>query len=206
MKKKHPEMLPNDLATPKLSTADQESDRLASDETAEKSINKADIDSDNSPVSENEQTSMSLNASEETSIASKHKDISETRTPTLISSSPLKSSLNHENPSDDNDSVSNRKNVPSKTDSHCISDMYSTNSSNNQTETSSSEVHELKDPPGSAKPSVKPKKTDMYEFQSEDESGDEMRPGIVFLCPYFLPASSLCVEYNILDEIYIIRT
>ncbi|KAL4227034.1 hypothetical protein ACF0H5_015010 [Mactra antiquata] len=183
MKKKHPDMLPNDLASPKPPTTGQDSERLTSDDITNTSI-KGEIDSDYNPALENNRIGVPLNSSEQTVETNKYNSIVETGT--LLSSTPLKSSSHNENPSSDTELTTSSadKNVPlAVVDTQSSSKKISGDSSNNDgIDRSRTEVQEVKDPPGGSstnKTLTKPKKTDLYEFQSEDESGDEMRPGLL---------------------------
>lgn len=195
MKKKHPELLPNDLVSPKPCTTG--SYTVGKSETAADSINKTEPDGINvrsqSSYSVNSIPSSPLQAENPntSAVENKIKDELESSNHALIdnidtsevsfTSTTSKSSLHHENPTENSIKSPVDQNVPSETEINDVSVSTNQSHCNSQTATTSTnDLQDMKDVPANENPRQKAKKTDMYEFQSEDESGDEMKPGRVY--------------------------
>ncbi|XP_045166647.2 titin homolog [Mercenaria mercenaria] len=189
MKKKHPELLPDDLVSLKSTTGTVSGHTVSKIESAANSIIKADGDHENLPAA----SSDTLNSiSEQSLLTDSMKNTTvddatiklETHARTIHDSgdsfvarmTPVgeKSHSDNEIPPESKVNLTDAKMVPSEFEINHTSVSTNQNHCDSQTATTcTNDLQELKETPR------KVKKTDMYEFQSEDESSDEMRPGLL---------------------------
>lgn len=187
MKKKHPDLLPNDLVSTKspavggqsVSKTETTADRIGKSEDSQvaavssdvvKSITEPLLETDDLKTEHVEEVNVSKSIDCSEPVSDENTDMTAT---VVKSSEQNKSSLDSEILTEKDVNVPDRT-VPlesnvglpsvSTNQNHCNSSSATT--STNDLEESKSEQKKLK-------------KTDMYEFQSEDESGDEMKPGKV---------------------------
>jgi hypothetical protein len=190
MKKKHPELLPDDLVSPKTSSLNSHS--VSKSEVTTDSISKADVDVKNLATASSDSLN---NTSEQSTTVEGHKDTNHdnsftkdsTERPTHVVNNSCeneemrekqsleKSHKNSELTSENSVKLTDTKHMPSETDISPAS-IVSTNQNHCNSQSATTSTNDLQE----FKEHVKRvKKTDMYEFQSEDESSDEMKPGTV---------------------------
>lgn len=182
MKKKHPELLQEDLASPKPSVANSDA---ATDIYAD-SINKSDGDLEktleNSSAVDHH-PALTVPSQRQNHVLVDHTDndkenyfLANTEHKIFSSSTPKKTYL--ENLSEGNTNKMQDQTVQSNVDVNSpVSSRDQTNS--HTVTTSTNDLQEFIIEPTKSSTPKKAKKTDMYEFQSEDESSDEMRPGLL---------------------------
>lgn len=188
MKKKHPELLPADLASQKksvnshsVSKSEMSTDSIMKGEETDKNILTQSSDSLNN-VSEH--TSMTENHKNTSYDNSSVKDSTEMLTPlgndtgandVLDESQTLEKSNNNIEYPSETVSLTDTKHITSEAEiKHASSVLTSQNHHSSQSATTSTndfQKHKEQE--------KRIKKTDMYEFQSEEESSDDMKPGNV---------------------------
>ena len=181
MKKKHPELVKNDLVSPKSSAKPNSNDKLTPKGHSDKSVSiKHEAESveadDTVKASEDLDTTGQFSDSE----SSFHEKQTPLNSPLQQKPKPKPKAIRT---TDDNDpaTVCLKSDAPSKTavtTNQNSSDLLNPSNENSipPTPSSSNEIATKKSSTNEI-PSKKPKKTDMYDFQSEDESGDDMKPG-----------------------------
>ena len=196
MKKKHPELLPNDLnsSSKAVKQKSQDSHPTMTDskvsDTGSSENNLASNSDNKENLMESVKSEPNSPDNELSKIVDHVKDSPETKTEIKP-----KSTGNHQTVNSIKSCVSStekKQNVPSKGSKEFTPVLNSLSCLNKKTnvrslkseENEKSSTASANENPASTlneKPVKKAKKTDMYEFMSEEESEDEMRPGKVWL-------------------------
>lgn len=174
MKKKHPELVKNDLTKPKATCSAKNSNQSGSKELADKA-ESIKPETQSAELSDTVKASCDL----DTGIPS------DSESSNHANQTPLTSSLNEKTEQDamrtsvdsDHSVKSDASGETAVTANQNSSDISHSTNENKAQHKSSSEIA-LKNISANEIAPKKAKKTDMYEFQSEDESEDEMKPGL----------------------------